>query len=139
MSSYDPKTFQAAIFHDRPAAFAAGTDSPRAYLERCLAVIDADEPRVRAFAALDPEGARAAADASDARWRDGRPLSAIDGMPVGIKDLLDTKDMPTEMGCAADHGHQPTADNVMVAALRAAGAVIVGKTVTAELDRKSVV
>ena len=133
MSSYDPKTFQAAIFHDRPAAFKAGTDSPRAYLERCLAVIDADEPRVRAFAALDPEGARAAADASDARWRNGRPLSAIDGMPVGIKDLLDTKDMPTEMGCAAYHGHQPTADNVMVAALRAAGAVIVGKTVTAEL------
>ena len=57
-------------------------------------------------------------------------------MPVGIKDLLETKDMPTELGCAAYRGHFPKRDNAAVWALRNAGAVIIGKTVTAELGGK---
>ena len=88
---------------------------------------------MKAFVALNEAGARAAADASTARWKAGRPLSAIDGMPIGIKDLLETKDMPTQMGCGAFRGNFPKRDNAAVWALREAGAVILGKTATAEL------
>jgi hypothetical protein len=63
----------------------------------------------------------------------GKPLSPIDGMPVAIKDLLETKDMPTEMNCAAFRGNFPKRDNAAVWALRQAGAVVFGKAVTAEL------
>jgi Asp-tRNA(Asn)/Glu-tRNA(Gln) amidotransferase A subunit family amidase len=130
---YDPRTFTALTFHDVTPRFRAGADTPRAFLERCLETIAAREPVVRAFAALDEAGARAAADASTARWKAGRPLSAIDGLPIGIKDLLETKDMPTQMGCEAYRGNFPKRDNAAVWALREAGAVILGKTVTAEL------
>ena len=131
--AYDPRTFQARTFYDATEAFADSSDTPRAYLERCLEVIEQKEPTVQAFAAFNEESARAAADASCKRWKAGRPLSPIDGMPVGIKDLLETKDMPTQMGCDAYNGHFPQNDNAAVWALREAGAVIAGKTVTAEL------
>ncbi|BBK33137.1 Asp-tRNA(Asn)/Glu-tRNA(Gln) amidotransferase A subunit family amidase [Stella humosa] len=131
--SYDPRTFQAPTFHDATPAFAAGSDTPRAYLERCLAVIAQREPVVQAFTIVNQDGARAAADESTRRWAAGRPLSPIDGMPIGIKDLLETKDMPTEMGCEAYRGNFPRRDNAAVSALRRAGAVVMGKTVTAEL------
>ena len=131
--SYDPRTFQALTFHDATPAFRDGGDSPRAYLERCLAAIAARDPVVRAFVVVNAEGARAAADESTARWRAGRPLSAVDGLPIGIKDLLETKDMPTEMGCEAYRGNFPRRDNAAVSALRRAGAVVMGKTTTAEL------
>jgi Asp-tRNA(Asn)/Glu-tRNA(Gln) amidotransferase A subunit family amidase len=131
--SYDPREFRALTWHDAVPAMRAGTDTPRAYLERCLATIAAREPVVRAFVTLNEAGARAAADASASRWKQGRPLSPIDGLPVAIKDLLETKDMPTEMGCVAYRGNFPKRDNAAVWALRAAGAVILGKTVTAEL------
>src|SRR5215813_3514427 len=131
--SYDPREFRALTFHDAAARFRDATDTPRAYLERCLENIAAREAVVRAFVTLNEAGARAAADASTARWREGRPLSAIDGLPVAIKDLLETKDMPTQMGCEAYRGNFPKRDNAAVWALRQAGAVLVGKTVTAEL------
>jgi len=131
--SYDPRTFKALSFHDAAQRFRDSTDTPRAYLERCLEMIREREPVVKAFVALNDTGARAAADASTARWKAGRPLSAIDGMPIGIKDLLETKDMPTQMGCLAFAGNFPKRDNAAVWALREAGAVILGKTATAEL------
>jgi Asp-tRNA(Asn)/Glu-tRNA(Gln) amidotransferase A subunit family amidase len=131
--TYDPRTFRARTFHDAASRFRDGTDTPRAYLERCLETIAAREPVVQAFVALNEAGARAAADTSTARWQEGRPLSAIDGLPIGIKDLLETRDLPTQMGCAAYLGHVPKRDNAAVWALRQAGAVILGKTVTAEL------
>ena len=131
--TYDPATFKARTFHDVVPAFGDGTDTPRAYLERCLETVAAEEPVVQAFAFLDQDLARASADASSERWRAGRPQSAIDGMPVGIKDLLETKDMPTQMNCKAYEGNFPKNDNSLVWALRQAGAVIFGKTVTAEL------
>jgi Asp-tRNA(Asn)/Glu-tRNA(Gln) amidotransferase A subunit family amidase len=127
-AAYTPLTF-----HDAARKFGNGSDSPRAYLERCLQTIAAREPVVKAFTAINEAGARAAADASTARWKAGKPLSPIDGMPVAIKDLLETKDMPTEMGCAAMKGNFPRRDNAGVWALRQAGAVILAKTVTAEL------
>ena len=130
---YDPCTFKALTFHDATATFKSGSDTPRAYLERCLDTIAIREPVVKAFVVLNTTNARAAADASSARWKAGKPLSAIDGMPVAIKDLLETKDMPTEMGCEAYRGNHTQRDNAAVWALRQAGAVILGKTVTAEL------
>lgn len=131
--SYSPETFRPLTFHDAVPAFREGTDTPRAYLERCLATIAELEPQVMAFASLNEEGARAAADASTARYRAGAPLSPIDGLPIGIKDLLETRDLPTEMGSAFYKGNRPGRDSALVQALRQAGAVIVGKTVTTEL------
>ena len=87
---YDPRTFQPLTFHDALARFRDGTDTPRAYLERAIETIAAREPVVKAFAHLNQDAARAAADASTARWEAGKPLSPIDGMPVAIKDLLET-------------------------------------------------
>lgn len=132
-NSYHPASFRGRTWHDALPGFAAGTDTPRAYLERCLDVMAAREPVVRAFVTVNEAGARAAADASAARWKAGQPLSPLDGMPIGIKDLLETRDMPTEMGAVAYQGNHTGRDNAAVWALRQAGAVILGKTVTAEL------
>jgi Asp-tRNA(Asn)/Glu-tRNA(Gln) amidotransferase A subunit family amidase len=114
------------------SAFAEGKDSPRDFLERCLAALDAWEPKIGAFVALNLAGAREAADAATKRWRDGKPRSPIDGMPVGIKDIIETFDMPTEQGSPLFAGYRTGRDAAAVAALREAGAVIVGKTVTTE-------
>lgn len=131
--AYDPNTFRPATFFDAAERFRTGDDDPRRYLERCLEVIAAREPTVKAWVVLDERGAREAADAAGVRWRSGKPLSAIDGMPIGIKDLIETKDMPTQMGCAAFEGNFPKRDSAIVRALRDAGAVILGKLVTTEL------
>ena len=114
------------------ARFATGADTARDFLERCLADIDRLEPKIGAFVHLNLDGARAAADQSTARWRAGKPLSAIDGMPIGIKDIIETADMPTENGSPLFAGQRTGRDAASVAALREAGAVIVGKTVTTE-------
>ncbi|WP_249680452.1 amidase [Roseococcus pinisoli] len=133
MPNYSPKEFRALSWHDATPAFAQGSDTPRAYLERCLGTIAEREPVVRAWVVMNEAGAREAADASTARWKAGKPLSPIDGMPIGIKDLLETRDMPTQMGCKAYEGNFPKRDNAAVWALREAGAVVLGKTTTAEL------
>src|SRR5262245_6188149 len=112
--------------------FASGAETPRDFLEACLSEIEAWEPKIGAFVALNLVAARAAADRSTERWRAGKPLSPIDGMPVGIKDIIETADMPTEMGSPLFAGWRSQKDAACVAALRAAGAVIVGKTVTTE-------
>src|SRR5260370_28503844 len=101
-ADYKPLTF-----HDAARRFTDGNDSPRAYLERCLETIAQREPVVKALVAVNETGARAAAHASAARWKAGRPMSPIDGMPVGIKDLLETPGMPTQIGRAAMNGNFP--------------------------------
>ena len=131
MTAY--RDYKPLTFHDAVPSFRDGSDTPRAFLERCLETIAKREPVVKAFTALNEVGARAAADASTARWKAGQPLSPIDGMPVAIKDLLETRDMPTEMGCEAFKGNFPKRDNAAVWALRQAGALILAKTVTAEM------
>src|SRR5580693_10498793 len=78
--------------------FASGAQTPRQFLEASLALLEQWEPRIGAFVCTNLPAARAAADRSTARWRNRKPLSAIDGMPVGIKDIIETVDMPTEMG-----------------------------------------
>jgi Asp-tRNA(Asn)/Glu-tRNA(Gln) amidotransferase A subunit family amidase len=114
------------------SGFASGKDSPRNFLERCLADLETWEPKIGAFVALNLVGARASADASTKRWRDGTQLSPIDGMPVGIKDIIETVDMPTEQGSPLFVGYATQRDAASVTALREAGAVVVGKAVTTE-------
>jgi len=114
------------------AGFAAGVGSPRALLETCLERIEAREPVVRAFATVDAAGARRAADAATARYRAGGALSPIDGMPVALKDIIETADMPTGFGSPIFAGRQGGRDSAVAYALRRAGAVIVGKAVTTE-------
>jgi Asp-tRNA(Asn)/Glu-tRNA(Gln) amidotransferase A subunit family amidase len=113
-------------------AFGTGKDTPRAFLERCLAALDEWEPKIGAFVNLNLDGARAAADRATERWRAGKPLSPIDGMPIGIKDIIETIDMPTENGSPLFAGFRSERDAASVVALREAGAVILGKTVTTE-------
>ena len=101
--------------------------------EACLRQIEASEPEVQAFAFLDPEHAQGQARALDDMRRRGRPLGPLHGLPVGVKDIIDTQDMPTENGTVLHAGRRPRADATVVSRLRAAGAVILGKTVTTEL------
>src|SRR3546814_20351291 len=91
-TAYDPREFKALTFHDATPRFRDGADTPRAYLERCLETISAREPVVKAFAAINDAAARDADDASAARWKDGNPLSPIDGMQGAIKALPATTD-----------------------------------------------
>jgi len=112
--------------------FAAGKETPRQFLERSLELFDYWEPKIGAFVTTALPAARAAADRASERWRSGRPLSPIDGMPVGIKDIIETVDMPTEMGSPLFIGWRSEKDAASVRALRDAGAVILGKTVTTE-------
>jgi Asp-tRNA(Asn)/Glu-tRNA(Gln) amidotransferase A subunit family amidase len=123
---------QSRSYFAATAAFRDGEGSPRAFLEHCIETIDALDPQIGAFVATNYAGARAAADAASERWRSGKILSLIDGMPVGIKDIMETADMVTEQGSPLFVGWRGRRDAAAVAALREAGAVIVGKTVTTE-------
>jgi len=113
-------------------AFRSGESSPVDLLEAGFARIDAHEKDIRAFVVLNRERARADAQASAERWREGKPLSLIDGMPVAIKDIIETRDMPTGQGSPMWTGFQSKRDSATVQALRQAGAVVVGKTATTE-------
>ncbi len=116
----------------RTAAFASGQDSPVAVLAECLAEIERREAEIGAFTVLDRDAARVAASASEARWRAGAALSAIDGMIVGVKDMIDTAAMVTGMGSPLFDGYRPRFDAASVQGLLESGAVILGKTVTTE-------
>ena len=98
----------------------------------CLEQFRATEPKVQAWTYLDEAHALAQARAADARKRSGTEIGPLHGVPVGLKDIIDTADMPTENGCALHKGRAPRKDAAVVAMLRAAGAVILGKTVTTE-------
>jgi Asp-tRNA(Asn)/Glu-tRNA(Gln) amidotransferase A subunit family amidase len=112
--------------------FVSNKSTPRQFLERSLELLEVWEPRIGAFACTNLPAARAAADLSAERWRAGKPKSPIDGMPVGIKDIIETVDLPTEMGSPLFAGWRSEKDAASVRALRDAGCVIVGKTVTTE-------
>jgi Asp-tRNA(Asn)/Glu-tRNA(Gln) amidotransferase A subunit family amidase len=101
-------------------------------VQSCLEHIRALEPRVQAWQFLDEEHALAQARALDERKRNGEPLGPLHGVPVGVKDIIDTADMPTENGTVLHKGRTPRDDAGVVTQLRAAGAVILGKTVTTE-------
>ncbi len=111
----------------------AGAFSATDLVQACLAQIEAREPEVLAWAFLDAQHALEQARRAD-EWRAaGKPLGPLHGVPVGIKDIIDTRDMPTEDGTPLHAGRNPWHDAKAVDLLRAAGAIIMGKTVTAEL------
>ena len=86
--------------------FADGSDTPRDFLERCLADLSALEPRIGAFVNLNLDGARAAADRATSRWRAGRPLSKIDGMNQFSRDVgILAGDVPYESVVATEFSH----------------------------------
>lgn len=114
------------------AAIRAGKLTASALLEACLSRIEAREPDVRAWSHLDPQAAREQARLADARQRAGEPLSPLHGLPIGVKDVFDTCDMPSEYGSMLLRGRQPEADAAPVRVLRRAGAIVVGKTATSE-------
>jgi len=119
----DPATLTAT---EARARILAGALSPVALMEACLARIAAREPEIRAMAFLDPrlalQGARAAIAGG------GR----LHGLPIAVKDVLDTADMPSEYNSPIWRGHRPRADAAAVAWSRAEGGVVLGKTVTTE-------
>ncbi len=110
-----------------------GDITSEALVGACLARIDQREATIGAWAHLDRDFALAQAKAADAALRDGKPAGALHGVPVGIKDVIDTADLPTENGTPIFKGRRPAADACVVTQLKAAGAVILGKTVTTEL------
>src|SRR5580700_5644703 len=112
--------------------FASGQLLPSDELRIILDRIERYEPDIQAFAALSIDAARAAAAAADERWINHAPLSPIDGMVVGIKDIIETADMPTGQGSPIWAGTATRRDAASVQALREAGAVVLGKTTTTE-------
>lgn len=131
--------------HDRTADLTALTGAEAAALiargellaedlvSSCLDRISEREPSVRAWAFLDRERALEQARAADDQRKEGRGVGPLHGVPVGIKDIIDTADMPTEHGSAVFRGRQPREDAACITALRRAGGIVLGKTVTTEL------
>src|SRR5690349_24113150 len=108
------------------ARIAAGKLKSEALVEACLDRIARRESEVQAWAALDGEQARAQARARDRET----PSTRLHGIPVGVKDVFDTAELPTEYGSPIYRGHRPAADAACVAQVRERGGVILGKTVT---------
>jgi len=109
-----------------------GTLSSTALVKACLARIEATDAQLCAWAHLDAAHALKQAEDLDRIRQSGRPMGALHGVPVGIKDIIDTCDFATERGTPIYAGRKPDTDAALVQRLREAGAVILGKTVTTE-------
>ena len=109
-----------------------GIISSEQLVEACLARIREVDPQVQAWAFLDADYALTQAHALDELRLSGRAIGPLHGVPIGLKDIFDTTDMPTECGSVLYAGRTPSRDATVTAMLRAAGAVIMGKTVTTE-------
>src|SRR5205823_8900628 len=114
-----------------------GVISSEQYVAACLARVRETDARIEAWAFLDPDHALAQARAADEYRLSGQAIGPLHGVPVGIKDIIDTGDMPTENGSVLHAGRTPSRDAAVVTLLRAAGAVIMGKTVTTEFATRS--
>jgi Asp-tRNA(Asn)/Glu-tRNA(Gln) amidotransferase A subunit family amidase len=114
------------------AALRDGRISSSDLMDACLDRIATREPEVKAWAFLDTEQARESAKMADARHASGLPLGPLHGLPVGVKDVFDTADMPSEYGSETLRGRQPSVDADAISILRSAGAIVIGKTATSE-------
>ena len=115
------------------AALQSGALTAEALARACLARIALRDAAVQAWAHFDAEKVLAAAKASDLARSRGQKLGPLAGIPIGIKDIIDTVDYPTENGTPVFAGRRPSTDASVVTQLKAAGAIIFGKTVTTEL------
>jgi aspartyl-tRNA(Asn)/glutamyl-tRNA(Gln) amidotransferase subunit A len=121
-----------ASAHELARAVRQGTISPVTMVREALDRIDRLNPIVNAFVALRPEGALADAREIERQIGSGKDLGPLAGLPVGVKDLEDVADLPTTFGSLPYKSYRPGADSVQVARLKAAGAIIIGKTNTPE-------
>ena len=128
----DPSQLNWLSATDAARAIRDGAFSAEQLMQACLARVREVDPQVQAWTFLDEAHALAQARARDLDRSEGRALGPLHGVPVGIKDIIDTCDMPTEDGTVLHAGRTPAHDAAVVAKLRAAGAVIMGKTVTTE-------
>jgi Asp-tRNA(Asn)/Glu-tRNA(Gln) amidotransferase A subunit family amidase len=112
---------------------AAGEITSAELTRSCLARIAQLEADVEAFAWLDAARAMECAEAADARQRSGQPLPPLHGLPIGVKDIMPTRGIPTERGSPIFRGDVPDASARVVDRLEEAGAFVLGKTATAEL------
>jgi Asp-tRNA(Asn)/Glu-tRNA(Gln) amidotransferase A subunit family amidase len=117
---------------DAARAIRDGAINSEQLVQSCLARVREADASVQAWAFLDEAHALTQARARDQDRSEGKPIGPLHGIPVGIKDIIDTCDMPTEDGTVLHAGRSPDHDAWVVAKLRAAGAVIMGKTVTTE-------
>ena len=117
---------------DAAAAIKSKRVSSVELVKDCLARIDAIDGSIEAWTYLNRENALKEAARADQKARTGEPLGELHGVPIGVKDLFETAGMPTEYGSRLWEGNVPTRDADAVVRLRAAGAIIMGKTVTTE-------
>src|SRR5882724_6550845 len=114
--------------HELSQAYRARRVSPVEATRAALARMDLLESKINAMYVIDADGALAQAAASEARWRDGAPLSALDGVPVTIKDNIAVRGIPTPVGTAAGDMTPSATDAPPSARLREAGCILLGKT-----------
>ncbi|WP_018633952.1 amidase [Neomegalonema perideroedes] len=119
------------------AAYRSRKLSPVEALEAVLKRVEASEPQLKALWAYDPQSARAAAKASEARWSKGEPAGPIDGIPTTLKENIPTKGLPTPLGCAAVPLIPAAEDAPPAARTRESGAVIFAKTTMPDLGMLS--
>lgn len=117
---------------DAAASVREGRISSTELVEDCLRRVEEVDGAIQAWAFLDPDHARRQARAADEHRMAGRSIGPLHGVPLGIKDIFDTADYPTEFGSPFWQGRTPRRDAAAVARLRAAGAIVLGKTVTTE-------
>src|SRR2546427_1984335 len=129
-----PHTLSAS---DAAQAIARGLISSVELVQACLAHIKDVEPAVQAWTFLDPDHALQQARAADQLRLSGASVGPLHGVPVGLKDIIDTADMPTENGSVLHAGRTPSRDAAVASMLRAAGAIIMGKTVTTEFATRT--
>jgi len=123
MDRFNPASSNLLSATDARALIEKGLLTSCELVEACFARIDELEPTIGAWAHLDREEFR----------KSGLPIGALHGLPVGIKDIIDTADFPTERGTVLHQERQPEADATLVSLLKEAGAIILGKTVSTEL------
>lgn len=129
----DPNTLGAV---EAAALMASGALTSEQLVLACLERIHARDPDVLAWAHLDPALALAEARERDHERGAGRVRGLLHGLPIGVKDIIDTATLPTEYGTPIYRGHRPVADAACVVAAREQGAVVLGKTVSTELANR---
>jgi Asp-tRNA(Asn)/Glu-tRNA(Gln) amidotransferase A subunit family amidase len=131
--SVDAKTLAALPATEVRSLLGGGAVSVTDYARALLARVDEVEPQVQAWVHLDRAHLLAQAEAADEAHAAGEPEGSLFGLPVGLKDIIDTADLPTEDGTVLHAGRMPRQDAAVVRRLRAAGGLVMGKTVTTEL------
>lgn len=133
MSKFDISTANLLSACDARKAIDEGFLSSQELVEACFARIDALEDSIGAWTHLDKEVAMQQAREADEFRSRGLRVGALHGLPIGIKDIIDTRDYATELGTILHKGRRPSSDATLVSLLKEAGAIILGKTVTTEL------